>query len=220
MLQDRIVMRLLDDTCPASGYRLCKYKDMLPRTADGWLWGRDSPFFRLDRFAGTNAESERIIWDSIKRYPLLQIEAALNDAANQFVTYRTGDQIEPQQWALQSVFLRFIPAQVPAYLEARQQRGEFRFRTVNLIDVPIAGLMLVGLIVMLFRAFVQRRRKSAVLLGYVLVALLGNAFICGALSNPHARYQSRIIWIVPFALVLASVDWRIASLRGVVESGT
>ncbi len=80
--------------------------------------------------------------------------------------------------------------------------------------------MLVGLIVMLFRAFVQRRRKSAVLLGYVLVALLGNAFICGALSNPHARYQSRIIWIVPFALVLASVDWRIASLRGVVESGT
>jgi len=220
MLQDRIVMRLLDDTCPASGYRLCKYKDMLPRTADGWLWGRDSPFFRLDRFAGTNAESERIIWDSIKRYPLLQVEAALNDAANQFVTYRTGDQIEPQQWALQSVFMRFIPAQVPAYLEARQQRGEFRFRTVNLIDVPIAGLMLVGLIVMLFRAFVQRRRKSAVLLGYVLVALLGNAFICGALSNPHARYQSRIIWIVPFALVLASVDWRIASLRGVVESGT
>ncbi len=220
MLQDRIVMRLLDDTCPQSGYRLCAYKDMLPRTADGWLWGRDSPFFRLDRFAGTNAESQRIIWDSIRRYPLLQIEAAISDAANQFVVYKTGDQIEPQQWALEPTFQRFIPAQVPAYLAARQQRGEIRFQTVNLIDVPVAGIMLVGLAIMLFQALVQRRKKSAVLLGYVLVALLGNAFICGALSNPHARYQSRIIWIVPFALALAAVDWRIASLRGVVESGT
>lgn len=220
MLQDRIVMKLLDDTCPGSGYKLCAYKDALPRSADGWLWGRDSPFFRLDRFDGTNAESQRIIWDSIKRYPLLQIESVVSDAAVQFVTYRTGDQIEPQQWALEPVFLRFIPAQVPAYLDARQQRGEFRFQPVNLIDVPVAGIVLVGLCVMLFQALLQRRRKSALLLGYVLVALLGNAFICGALSNPHARYQSRIIWIVPFALVLAAVDWRIASLRGVVESGT
>ena len=217
MLQDRIVMKLLEDTCPGSGYRLCDYKNALPRTADGWLWGRDSPFFRLDRFAGTNAESQRIIWDSIKRYPLLQIESVLSDTAVQFVTYRTGDQIEPQQWALQSGFQRFIPAQVPAYLAARQQLGQFRFQPVNLIDVPVAGIVLVGLGVMLFQAIAQRRRKSAVLLGYVLVALLGNAFICGALSNPHARYQSRIIWIVPFALVLAAVDWRIASLRGVVN---
>lgn len=220
MLQDRIVMRLLDDTCPTSGYHLCAYKDALPRTADGWLWGRDSPFFRLDRFVGTNAESERIIWDSIKRYPLLQIETAVSDAASQFVTYKTGDQIEPQQWALEPTFQRFIPAQVPAYLAARQQQGEIHFRTINLIDVPVAGIVLVGLVIMLFQAFLQRRRKSTVLLGYVLVALLGNAFICGALSNPHARYQSRIIWMVPFALVLAAVDWRIASLRGVVESGT
>ena len=220
LLQDRIVMKLLDDTCPGSGYRLCSYKDVLPRSADGWLWGRDSPFFKLGRFAGTSAESQRIVWDSIRRYPLLQIESVLRDTAVQFVTYKTGDQIEPQQWALKSAFAQFVPAQVPAYLAARQQRGEFRFRMVNLIDEPVAGIVLVGLAAMLFYAFAQRRRKTAVLLGYVLVALLGNAFICGALSNPHARYQSRIIWIVPFALVLAAVDWRIASLRGVVESGT
>jgi hypothetical protein len=220
LLQDRIVMKLLDDSCPKSGYKLCDYKDMLPRTADGWLWGRDSPFFRLDRFAGTSAESQRIIWDSVRRYPLLQVETALADTGRQFVTFKTGDQIEPQQWALSTAFVRFIPKQVPAYLAARQQRGQIRFRTVNLIDEPVAGIVLVGLVFMLFHAFSQRRRKTAVLLGYVLVALIGNAFICGALSNPHARYQSRIIWIVPFALALAAVDWRIASLRGVAESGT
>jgi hypothetical protein len=38
LLQDGIVMRLLDDTCPQSHYKLCAYKDALPRTADLLIW--------------------------------------------------------------------------------------------------------------------------------------------------------------------------------------
>ena len=37
---------------------------------------------------------------------------------------------------------------------------------------------------------------------FVLLALLGNAFICGALSSPHDRYQSRLIWAAVFAAML------------------
>ena len=61
MLQDRIVMRLLDDTCPQSHYKLCAYKEVLPRTADQWLWGRASPFLAMGRFSGTSTELTRII---------------------------------------------------------------------------------------------------------------------------------------------------------------
>jgi hypothetical protein len=32
---------------------------------------------------------------------------------------------------------------------------------------------------------------------FVLAALLLNAFVCGALSGPYARYQARIVWLVP-----------------------
>jgi hypothetical protein len=32
--------------------------------------------------------------------------------------------------------------------------------------------------------------------------LLVNAAVCGVLSTPHDRYQSRVIWLLPFVAVL------------------
>jgi hypothetical protein len=38
----------------------------------------------------------------------------------------------------------------------------------------------------------------------VLLAILANAFVCGALSNPHDRYGARIAWLAPFIVLLAA----------------
>jgi hypothetical protein len=203
MLQDGIVMRLLDDTCSKSGYRLCAWRDSLPATADGWLWTPHSPFFALGHFRGTAAESERIVRDAIVRYPLMQLRAAFVDAATQFVRFGTGDQIEPQEWVLAPVFARYMPAQMGAYLAARQQRGEIDFRPISRLDVAIGFLSLGALLLMLVRTIRLGNRRTTVLLGFVLGALIGNAAICGILSGPHDRYQSRLIWLAPFAVLLA-----------------
>ena len=220
LVQDGIVMRLLDDTCPGSGYRLCAYKDDLPRTADQWLWDGYTPFKTLKGFAGTTDESERMIFDSLRRYPLMHLRTASVDAARQFVLLRTGDQIEPQQWVLHSAFARFIPSQIPAYLAARQQKGEIDFIPVNALHVPFAWLSLIVLAGALGFALTRNRRADALFLGFVLLTLLGNAIVCGALSNPHDRYQSRLIWMAPFAVALfLSKSGRFA-LRGGGESGT
>jgi len=40
-------------------------------------------------------------------------------------------------------------------------------------------------------------------LALVLLGLIGNAVICGTFSNPHDRYQSRIIWLPSLVLLLA-----------------
>lgn len=220
MLQDRIVMRLLDDTCPASHYRLCAYKEVLPRTADQWLWGRGSPFLEMGRFTGTRAESTRIIWDSLKRYPGLQAEAAAFDALRQFAMFKTGDQIEPQEWVLSKPLGQFIPRQVHAYLAARQQQGQIDFRPINMVHLTVGWLSLVGLAAAFAFSLWRRHRKNALFLGFILLALAGNAAICGALSNPHDRYQSRLVWLAPFGLALIVGDWPIFALRGPRESGT
>jgi hypothetical protein len=220
MLQDRIVMRLLDDTCPASHYRLCAYKEVLPRTADQWLWGRASPFFAMGRFAGTNAESMRIIKDSLARYPLMQADTAIADTFRQFVKFKTGDQIEPQEWVLIPPFGQFIPRQMRAYLTARQQQGEIDFRPVNALHLTVAWLSLAGLGAGLAFALRRRERQTTLFFGFILTALLANAVICGVLSNPHDRYQSRLIWLAPFGLALIVGDWPIFALRGLGESGT
>ncbi|HTQ14985.1 MAG TPA: hypothetical protein VMH86_14005 [Rhizomicrobium sp.] len=215
LVQDGIVMRLLEDTCPQSHYRLCAYKDELPRTADQWLWDKYTPFKELKGFAGTTQESERIIFDSLRRYPLMHLRTALADTWRQFSLFRTGDQLEPQEWALYPMFEDFVPRQVEAYMSARQQRGAFDFDVWNDIHVPVGWASLVLLAALLAWALATGRHRQTVFLGFVLVALLGNAAVCGALSNPHDRYQSRVVWIAPFALALSA-----ARLRRPLESGT
>ena len=32
----------------------------------------------------------------------------------------------------------------------------------------------------------------------VIFGILVNAFVCGAMSDPYDRYQSRVVWLVPF----------------------
>ena len=221
LLQDRVVIRLLNDTCPQSGYRLCAYREVLPPTANAWLWAPYSPFFRLGGYEGTRAESQRIAIDSFERYPLWNLELVLADAANQFISLRTGDQVEPQQWALRSAFAALLPGQLHSYLAARQQRGELGFQLVNMLHVPVACLSLAALVGMLAFCVMRGRWKLAAFLSMILLGLAGNALICGALSNPHDRYQSRLIWLAPFAVSLVAGRLTLGStLPQRIESGT
>jgi len=221
MLQDGIVMRLLEDTCPQSGYRLCAYRDSLPATADGWLWTPQSPFFALGHFKGTADESARMVRAAILRYPLWQLSAAAKDTIAQFLHFGTGDQIEPQEWVLSPILTRYVPAQMNAYLSARQQRGEIKFKPISEIDVTVGFLSLGAILLLLGWSLRRRQFDAAAFHGFVLAALIGNAAICGILSGTHDRYQSRLIWLAPFAVLLAApLAYRGSVLQGGTESGS
>ena len=207
-------MRLLDDTCPGSHYQLCAYKEVLPRTADQWLWGTGQPFFAMGRFTGTSAESERIIWASLERYPGLQLERPRPTRSRSSSMFRTGDQIEPQEWVLVQPARRIHPTQMRAYLAARQQLGGIDFRPINLVHVTVGLVVASGLVARSAFSHWRRHRKDALFLGFILLALIGNAAVCGVLSNPHDRYQSRLIWLALFCdLALIAGDRQKFALR-------
>ena len=52
-----------------------------------------------------------------------------------------------------------------------------------------------------------------------VLALLGNAIICGTFSNPHDRYQSRLMWM-PVLVVLLARARDPKALQPIPESGT
>ncbi len=89
---------------------------------------------------------------------------------------------------------------------ARQQRGEFSFVTINRLQYPLALLCMALLPVIVVSAW---RRKLPADLGdlsaFFIVALVANAVVCGALSNPHDRYGARIVWLAAVAAGLALV---------------
>ena len=133
----------------------------------------------------------------------MNLKAAVTDSVLQFLDFKTGDGIEPQLTILESGFKHLIPSQVPAYLEARQQRGVLRFKTLNMIHVPVGALSVLGLLLLLHNATSRKLWDQASLPALVLLGLIGNAIICGTFSNPHDRYQSRLMWLPALALLLA-----------------
>jgi hypothetical protein len=66
---------------------------------------------------------------------------------------------------------------------------------------PIA-LASMGLLAIV--AFAARRRKPfftvATLAATTLLALVGNAVVCGVFANPHDRYGARLVWLAPLAV--------------------
>ena len=101
----------------------------------------------------------------------------------------------------------------------QKQRQKIRFQALNMIHVTVGMLSLLGVAMLLNHAALRRRWGEMTLPGLVLLGLVGNAIICGTFSNPHDRYQSRVIWLPSLVLLLAVARDRRA-LQPVAESGT
>jgi len=203
MLQDGIVKRYLDDHCPIVRLKLCPYRNELPATADDFLWS-NGVFNELGRFRGLDEEMRFIVLHSLQEYPLQQIETALAASARQLRLVATGHGTHDQIWHTYGIIERYIPGEVPAMQSARQQRGELDFDPINRIHVLIALGSIILALVLLARATISGRfDETGRLAATVTVAILANAFVCGALSGPHDRYGARIAWIATFTAAIA-----------------
>jgi hypothetical protein len=206
MLQDGIVARYLADHCPDPRLKLCPYRNVLPPTADDFLWGYDTPFDRLGRFAGLDDEMRTIVLESLVDYPGAQIEAALVSTAKQLVMVGTGYGIHDQLAHTYGIIERYMPFQAAAMHAARQQHGELdhAFAPINRVHVPVALVSMALATILIGRALVLGAfDETALLASSAMLAILANAFVCGVLSGPHDRYGARTVWLATFAVALA-----------------
>jgi hypothetical protein len=218
MLQDGIVARYLRDHCREQRLKLCPYRNELPATADDFLWGH-SIFNELGRFQGMNDEMGFIVLHSLAEYPAWQAEAAIVATAQQLVDVATGEGSDVWLPHTYGIIERYIPAQVAPMHAARQQQRGIDFTAINWIHVPVALLSILLVAAMLARDLWRRRLDDLTLLAAtVFLALLGNAFVCGAISGPHDRYGARMAWVATFAVLIAAFR-RFADDDGSRDSG-
>jgi hypothetical protein len=205
LLQDGLVKRYLDRHCPQAQFKLCPYRDELPATADGFLWGQ-SVFDRLGRFAGLGAEMERIVLGSIAEEPVANLRAALVATARQLVTVGGGEGVLTEIWHTYGMIETFTPTAAPAMRAARQQRGDIDFSAMNAVQVPIA---LVSLALLPFIALMGWRHDAYAglsrLAATVMLAVVVNAAVCSILSGPHPRYGARLAWLASLTVMLVPI---------------
>ena len=203
MLQDGIVKKYLDDHCPDASLRLCPYKDQLPYDADEFFWVGDL-FTKLGRFDGLHDEMRRIAVDSFVDYPGLQLESLLTEIAKQLTMVETGAGVVKWVWDSYFSIKNHTPAAFPAAKASRQLSTDIDFTAINRLQVPVAYLAMALLPIIALLAL--RRRGFAdigELAAATALALLANAAVFGTLTTAHNRYGARMIWIAPFAVMLA-----------------
>jgi hypothetical protein len=93
---------------------------------------------------------------------------------------------------------------------AHQQHNDLNFNLIDKVHIPVAwaAMALLPLLIVLGwrnAAFAD----IGILATTIVLSLLGNAAVCGIISNPHDRYGSRIVWIA--ALAVAMATWRAAA---------
>jgi hypothetical protein len=206
MLQTGIVARYLEDHCPDPRLKLCAHRKELPNDADVFFWG-ESVFDRLGRFEGLNDEMRTIVSESLLAYPWLQLKVGLLGTAQQLVGLRTGYGVDTTIWHTYGMIERYAPAALPAMHAAHQQKGKLDFSAINRLHVPVAWasmLLLLGVVALGWKN--ARFADLGALGAATALAILANAFVCGALSNPHDRYGARIAWLAPFVVLL--IPWR------------
>jgi hypothetical protein len=202
LVQDGLIAKYLDQHCPDATIRLCPYRAELPASTDEWVWSYASPLHKLGNWQGYADEQGRIILATLRLYPGLHLVTAAKSAAEQFLLLHTSLSVKPGDNidAIRTFERMLAPAALARFHAARQQGEKPDIGAINLLQVPAAYA---GIAFLLVAAFRDRRNDAAALYSTVLIALLGNAMICGIFSTPSERYQSRLVPLAGVAVAIA-----------------
>lgn len=223
-LQDGVGHRYLAEMCPQNvllegrPLRVCRYRNKLPHSANSFLWA-PGPFYEMGGWTSRRMKEEAafIVRDSIERYPLEHLRAAAVLTWQQFWMFKSGDGLvgldtihQGQSTTVDSMFMPravadYYPADLPAYWNSRQRYG-IDMMEFNALHVGIGGLALLATAFAGAAAWRARDYRQTGLMLTVTLAVLGNAFVCGALSNPNDRYQARIVWTAVLACGLVGAQ--------------
>ena len=203
--------------CPDAGWHLCAFADRLPMDSDTFLWDGTSPLNRnadgsprpMGGVAGA-AEAREIIAATLSEHPGAVAGAMLRNGLAQLLKPRVGDTLGNEHLALSAripVARSFPPRELAAFDAGLQMQGALQARAAPFLapHIPVLLLSLAGALWLLSRALRARDTPRAALLAGALLALLANAAATGALSKPHERYQARIVWLLPLAVMLAAL---------------
>ncbi len=144
---------------------------------------------------------------SMKEQPLAFASTVAAGGASQFVHFQTLDDQCPNDcgstWLLEQ-----RPQLTPILHESRQLSGELPKQEIRAVQTPIAVLGLVLLPILFAWALRRRDPTAASLVAVISVCLVANAALGGGLSDVHDRYQSRAVWLAPFAALLLIIRAR------------
>jgi len=207
-----ILEKFLKDKCDDEEYsdlELCKYSDVLPTDLSQFIW-KDSILARTGGWEGSKEEYNKIIYGTLKdpKFLLLNIwkstiygleELTQNQIGAGLSAYKKGS----APWG--QVFWRFH-TELNNYLNSRQNSYNgmnLKLEQINRIHSLLLVLSLLFLIYLFATpSLSQMDPVSVSFLLFIILGILVNAFVTGGLNSPYSRFEARVVWLLPMAIML------------------
>jgi hypothetical protein len=188
-------------------YVMCRYKDSRPRNGEDVIWS-DDPARGLFQQADYDTrvaiirEQSRFVLGTLMQDPVGTIGSGLNNfglllrrlSVEEDYLDPTAHYMTPEH----AVLWKITPD--GAACLAQPDRCKPRVPLALLDGLVMAGV-LGGLaaIVLLFGKVSRRQPPVASAAALAVLIVVINAGVCGALSGPATRYQTRVSWLLPLA---------------------
>jgi hypothetical protein len=207
----------LDNVCSETApFLVCAYRNGSFKSADEFLWSAEGVFQTLpvEQRLKLIEEEPRFVTAVAMHYPLKVLKAAIANVVEQFVLIwpaeawiDPGASFSDPAWSGADLF------QVAPFLSLCVANPG---RCVPALPEALIASSVAITVVLSFGAiaahFVAARRRTtgtqaddsayerAIIFAFlILVGLVANAGICGAISGPHTRYQTRVVWLAVLA---------------------
>jgi hypothetical protein len=196
----------LEQHCSETKFAGCGRVRDLGHDSDQFLWADDGVW----RMSSTEAQEQMLREEipfalaTLRTYPRAQLTISGANFWQQLNSFEIG--FDPNDWMVQQ-FDEAFPAGKARFLQSRQAGNDLPFDFLSMIQ---NWTVMVSLALILAFGILLSRRWTFQLAGLSLVivsSVLANALVTGVLSTVEDRYQSRVVWLIPFLAVTFIFVW-------------
>jgi len=194
----------LEEKCATKEYQMCMYKDSLPNSYEGFLWDPNSPFSKTGGWdIQKHKEYGEIITDvfTTPKYLGKLLYNSSVHSVKQLKTFEIGDGFTTiyaaESGQYQLALSHFNKRELKEdYLNSKQTLGTLNFDIPNQLNyiIVFASLLIITLTFILCRFDRKITLLTLILIGGVILNAIGTS----GFSSVFHRFQSRVIWLIPF----------------------
>ena len=206
LCESGVMYEHLQRTCPEKPQPMCARMNELNTTAMHYVWDMGAPI-RLD-YTGLDDASREVaplvheVLTDPRNWGLL-IWSSLNATLIQLTQVSIGSGIAPyrEDSPPGRIYHTKLRHELPLYMNSLEQRGLWRFDTVNTLAGPV---LLVSLLVIVL-CWPSGSIRWQLFIVVLLLMVVLNAAATGALANVYDRLQARVTWLLPLVAMLVVV---------------
>ena len=217
-------------------YVLCAFRDLALTNSQDMLWSDDRKkgIFNVTTFENRlqmEKEENRFVLGAVLYEPVQQVFASLTNWVEQASMVYLDDPLKNPHYYLTNSY--WSTTNLPWLINRAADCGRDHWECGPRLSIAgsrwmhgaltVLGVALIGwrLARPDLRGMIRRRdfdwgddrTRLVMLLAMLLAAVAINAFVCGALSGPFARYQARITWLIMAGAALATLSMVPAGVR-------